>query len=344
MNAITASGPSYGFGRKLLWLIRREWWEHRGSFFTGPVIAGGIFLILTLLMLIIGQVLFNKNKPLDGAVKINNLDLAKLDQNALASPEHLQSYADAINVSLLLAGTWPLVIFGFAVFFYLLGALYDERRDRSILLWKSLPLSDTQTVLSKLVTALLVAPLSASLVALVTALGFGLLISLFILINGGNPLTLFWAHLSPLQLAGGLFAWIPIYMLWALPTVGWLMLCSAWARNVPFLWAILLPLLAGIAVSMFSMLGYSSGGFWYHIVWRLLASAWPGGHMLHYLRTQDGLDLLRPLQDDLSLLLRIDGPWGGWHLLASPELWLGAIAGIAMMLIAIRLRRWRSEA
>lgn len=176
MNAIATSGKSYGFGRKLLWLIRREWWEHRGSFFTGPLIAGGIFLILTLLMLIIGLILLSKDRTLDG--KINNLDLAQLDQNTLAQmvPEHLQSYVDAINISLLLAGTWPLVIFGFAVFFYLLGALYDERRDRSILLWKSLPLSDTQTVLSKLVTALLVAPLSASLVALVTALGFGLLI------------------------------------------------------------------------------------------------------------------------------------------------------------------------
>ncbi|PJJ97799.1 hypothetical protein CO615_06965 [Lysobacteraceae bacterium NML75-0749] len=343
MNAITASGPSYGFGRKLLWLIRREWWEHRGSFFTGPVIAGGIFLILTLLMLIIGQVLFNKNKPLDGAVKINNLDLAKLDQNTLAqmSPEHLQSYADAINVSLLLAGTWPLVIFGFAVFFYLLGALYDERRDRSILLWKSLPLSDTQTVLSKLVTALLVAPLSASLVALVTALGFGLLISLFILINGGNPLTLFWAHLSPLQLAGGLFAWIPIYMLWALPTVGWLLLCSAWARSAPFLWSLLVPILSGIAISMFSTLGYSSSWYWQHIVWRLIASAWPGSHWLGYIGNLEGSP---SIWQGLPLSAINSELWFGYPLLTRPTLWLGAVAGIAMILIAIRLRRWRSEA
>ena len=47
---------------------------------------------------------------------------------------------------------------GFVVFFYCLGSLYDERKDRSVLFWKSLPVSDRDTVLSKALSALVVAP------------------------------------------------------------------------------------------------------------------------------------------------------------------------------------------
>ena len=55
-------------------------------------------------------------------------------------------------------------------------------------------------------------------------------------------------------MAGGMLAWIPVYALWALPTVGWLMLCSAWARSKPFLWAVMIPMFAGIFVSWFDLM------------------------------------------------------------------------------------------
>ncbi|WP_210235883.1 ABC-2 transporter permease, partial [Mesorhizobium sp. M1C.F.Ca.ET.212.01.1.1] len=83
-------------------------------------------------------------------------------------------------------------VLAFVVFFYCLGALYDDRRDRSILFWKSLPLSDTQTVLSKVISALIVAPLIAVIAGIITMLGFLLVISVVALMHGGSPMTLIW--------------------------------------------------------------------------------------------------------------------------------------------------------
>src|SRR3546814_20822192 len=59
----------------------------------------------------------------------------------------------ALDVAMYSAMGLLVVVLGFVVFFYCLGALYDDRRDRSILFWKSLPVSDASTVLSKVFSA-----------------------------------------------------------------------------------------------------------------------------------------------------------------------------------------------
>lgn len=345
MSRSPAPGSHYGFGRKLLWLVRREWWENRGSFFTAPLIAATLSLLLFTLLLGIIQVLIKKvgrtsGEPLE-------LDIVGFEAfmrgEAALSPEQLDAHAAAVNTLTLSAATWPMVVLGFAVLFYLLASLYDDRSDRSILLWKSLPLSDTQTVLSKFLSAMVVAPLSAVAVSLLAMLGMVFVMSAFILINGGNPLLLYWQHLSPGFLLGSLVGWLPVYILWAMPTVGWLMLCSAWARSVPFLWAVLIPLLSGITASMFSILGYSPGNFWYYFVLRLVTGVFPGSHMLAYIKHREALPVTHQVGDDPSLLIRADGLLGGWPLFAVPELWLGVVAGLAMMAAAIALRRWRHD-
>ena len=198
-------------------------------------------------------------------------------------------------------------------------------------------------MLSKLVTAIVVGPLLAVGLGIAVMLGFGLLASAFIAINGANPFTLYWAQLDPVLIMGTLLSWIPMYILWALPTAGWLLLCSAWAKSKPFLWAILLPVFAGLLVSWFDLLRFArleSGWFWENIVARLLTSAWPGSHMLGVVdnETMDaasrrGLDLV-----DFAGML------SATELLASPSLWIGALAGAAMIAGAIRLRRLRELA
>src|SRR5690606_39463443 len=105
--------------------------------------------------------------------------------------------------------------------------------------------SDGETVLSKVASAVLVAPLLATIASILTMFGFLVLVSLVVLFYGGNPVTLLWGPASPLLLSLQYLAAIPVYALWALPTVGWLLLCSSWARSKPFLWAVVLPLLAG---------------------------------------------------------------------------------------------------
>jgi ABC-2 type transport system permease protein len=228
------------------------------------------------------------------------------------------------------------------VFFFCLGSLYDERKDRSVLFWKSLPLSDGQTVLSKAASALVVAPAIAVAAAIASMFGFLVLISAFVLLHHGNPYSLIWGPGSPLKVAASMIALIPVYALWALPTVGWLMLCSAWARSKPFLWAILIPVFSGILISWFNLMNVfhlNDGWFWKNIVFRGLFSVFPGtwyaSPAMH-----DAISMKVENPGDLANAIQIGKSWA---LFGSAELWIGAVAGAAMIYAAIRLRRWRDD-
>lgn len=344
---ITAAHPTH----KLKWLLKRELWEHRGGFIWAPLIAGIVSLFFTLVGGGIGQYAMHRYGGKIMYVDGKEVPLSQVDWNQLltdASPEDLGKLGEAINLMTLMSSTWPLLVFAFVVFFYLLGSLYEERKDRSVLFWKSMPISDAQTVLSKLLTALVVGPLIALAITWLMMLATGLIASLFIAINGGNPFILYWSHLSPLKLFTATFGWLPVYVAWALPTAGWLMLCSAWAKRMPFLWAIMVPVFAGVAISTVNGIVDGFGGtrghvvgewFWQHVVLRVLTGTWPGSHLLGYLGTPH----LQRLDRSPDALWGWDGVTTGLHLFASPQLWIGAIAGILMILAAIRLRRWRDE-
>jgi len=256
-------------------------------------------------------------------------------------PAEMEKFAQGIDLTLFLSSVWPFIVLGFVVFFYCLGALYDERKDRSVLFWKSLPLSDSQTVLSKVASAVVVAPVIAVAAAIATMLGFLVILSAVVLLHGGNPWTLLWGPASPLTIAAGSLAWIPVYALWALPTVGWLLLASAWSRSKPFLWAIMVPLFAGIFVSWFDLMrGFQldSDWFWQHVVGRLLLGTVPGMDLTY----RDGFGQTSG-HHNLEGFLHDISPANQLASLAMPELWIGVVAGAAMIYVAIRLRRWRDE-
>ena len=357
MNALVnesriATAPTPHPTHKLKWLLKRELWEHKGGFVWAPLIAGIISLFFTLIGGGIGQYAMNRYGGKIVYVDGKEVPLSQVDWTQLlrdASPEDVEKLSEAINLMTLMSSTWPLLVFAFVVFFYLLGSLYDERKDRSVLFWKSMPISDAQTVLSKLLTALLVGPLIALAITGLVMLATGLMMSIFIAINGGNPFYLYWSHLSPFKLFIGTFGWLPIYVLWALPTAGWLMLCSAWARRMPFLWAVMLPIFAGVAVSMVNGIVDAFGGtrghvvgewFWQHIVLRALTGTWPGSHLLGYIGTPH----VEQLSGNPDTLWQWDGLTTGLPLLATSQLWIGALIGIAMIFAATRLRRWRDDA
>ena len=322
------------------WLLRREFWEHKGGFFWAPLITGVVFLLFTLIGGGTGQYMFERHGG-----KIVNIDGHEVPLSEIswgeflskASPEDLRQLHDIINGSTLVSATWPVMVFGIVVFFYLLGCLYDERKDRSVLFWKSLPLSDRDTVLSKAASALLVAPTIAILVAIACMFAFMVMLSGFVLLHNGNPVTLLWGPGSPLSNAGLMLSMIPIYALWALPTAGWLLLCSAWSRSKPFLWAILIPVFAGTFISWFDAMNLfqlDSAWFWKNIVARGLLSVFPGTWIdVMNLGAMTGKEVPR----HAAILQSTYG------VLATPNLWLGAVAGIAMIVGAIRLRRWRDE-
>lgn len=324
---------------KLKLLLRREFWEHKGGFFWAPIWAGGISLLLTLMALIFGEVAMRREAvsglKVNGQVMINGLDLNLITEQM--SPEDVQKLADGISLSTASAMFWPLLVLGFVVFFYCLGSLYDERKDRSVLFWKSLPVSDRDTVLSKALSALVVAPTLAIAVGIACMIAFLLVLSVFVLLHHGNPFVLLWSPDNLLANAGVALAAIPVYALWALPSAGWLLLCSAWSKSKPFLWAIMIPVFAGVFISWFDLMNVfnlDSSWFWKNVVAHLLGGVFPGTWFT--VMDMDGLQV-KELGNHLVLLKAL------YSALATPQLWIGAGAGIAMIAAAVRLRRWRDD-
>jgi ABC-2 type transport system permease protein len=322
------------------WLLRREFWEHKGSMFWAPVV------VAALLVLFVGGSLgyglathgIGRHVEINGQVVSHGTFAAALPAETREKVVHVAS-------SMYLAAGSPLfIILTGAVFFYCLGALYDERRDRSILFWKSLPVSDGMTVLSKVVTALCVAPMITMALATGASLAL-LLIGCAVLSAGGvNMFGALFAspdlYLQPLRLLGLL----PVYIVWALPTIGWLLLVSSWARTKPFLWAVGVPLIAVILAKWISM---ALGGFehdalnvqWFssQVVGRALGGLVPG----IWFAFTDGIPhALPPTENGIDM----HGVFAAsWMTLATAKAWIGALIGAAMIFGAVRLRRWRDE-
>lgn len=344
-TAATGSRPPLHQTHRFKLLLQREFWEHKGGFLWAPLVAGAIFLLLALMGIGVGEMAKQRLAGDAGqmtfedgeTMSINGLDLGRLTEKL--GPEEMKHLAGGVDLSLMMASSWPFIVLAFVVFFYCLGTLYDERKDRSVLFWKSLPLSDRETVLSKVASATLVAPALAVVAAIATMFGFLVITSAVVMLHGGNPMHLLWGPGSPLRLAAQFVAAIPVYALWALPTVGWLLLCSAWARSKPFLWALMIPVFAGIFVTWFDLMQLFNSEtvwFWKNVVARMLLSVAPGSWMdVATLDTAniDGPAALRDLFNLRSM----------YSVLLTPQLWIGVAAGGAMILAAIRLRRWRDE-
>jgi ABC-2 type transport system permease protein len=218
---------------RLMTLVKREYWENKGAFRTTPLVIGGIYVI-GLLMAVITTVYFdNEFHTLKDAIRF----IAGQDE-ALRSKilyEGALSSASLFTLAL-----------GFVVFFYLLGSLYDDRKDRSILFWKSLPASDTLTVASKLVAAMVLAPLIFWLVFIVTMVVLSIIASIIVLMVGENPWTLFLGVSNPVKAWGLILASYLAQSIWALPLYGWLMLVSAFAPRIPLLFAVLPPVVFAV--------------------------------------------------------------------------------------------------
>ena len=320
------------------WLVRREFWENKGSLFWAPVIAGALMVLFigaTALWSVASGKIVDAGMQIDG----RQIDLAGV--YATLHPEKKQQIVSTL-ASTYLAGAAPLFLMLSVVsFFYCLGALYDERRDRSILFWKSLPLSDQSTVLSKLATALCVAPLITIAVATVTSLALLLIGALLLSFKGINLFGALLAdpslYLAPLHV----LALLPVYMLWALPTVGYLFMVSAWARSKVFLWAVGVPVMTVAVIAWTNLLHSNGNGVrWFveNILFRGLGGLIPGAWLgLNSVDTRLIVQVGHKTIDMSGLLAQ------SYKTLLTPEMWIGAAAGAAMIFAAMRLRRWKDE-
>lgn len=314
------------------WLVKREFWEHKGGFFWAPVVTGIVFLALNIMGIVLGEVFGRRNNW--GMFKYGGMDM-----HATMSVQDMNNAGAVMDISLYAIAGIVLCVTAIVVFFYCLGALYDDRRDRSVLFWKSLPLSDTSTVLSKVASAALLAPAIAVVVGVIVGLAMSFLFAVVASMHGVGLWGLLMAA-HPIRVVLNMILLIPLYAIWALPTVGWLLLCSSWARSKPFLWAIALPVGAGVIVSWFGLMGIaglSSEWFWKNVVGRLLGSLAPGGWISNASQLS-GVD-----RDDPASLVNSMGLAYHYSALASPSLWIGAVAGAAMIAGAIWFRRWRDD-
>ncbi len=200
--------------------------------------------------------------------------------------------------------------------FYCLDALYGERRDRSILFWKSLPVSDLTTVLAKASIPLLILPLLTFAITIVTQWIMLLLSSAVMLARGQSVATL-WSHLPLFQMSLMLlFHLVAIHGLQFAPIYCWMLLVSGWARRAPLLWAVLPPLAIGVA----EKIAFNTSHFA-----ALLGYLFGGGPEI-----ATGKMAMAPLT-----------PLAVGQFLINPGLWIGLVVAAAFLAAAVRLRRYR---
>ena len=314
--------------KTMKWLIRRELWEHKGMLVWAPAVIAALIAALAVM-----GAFFEKN------INLNEKGSpSAVLANAIEDGERTQIVEILVHTYLGIS-TPILIVLGFVVFFYCLGALHDERRDRSLLFWKSLPVSDAMTVMSKFLLAAVVAPLISLSIAFALSLIVLIISCVMLLVQGtslfGQILLTPDMYLMPLRMLGLL----PFYVLWALPTIGWLLMVSSMARSKVFLWAVGTPLVAGVLLlwSENSLhLGINAGWFVTNIFSRLLLSAMPGSWMIF---DEGNSQLVRPSSTSLSETIFN----ASWSMLAHAHIWIGAVAGAAMIAVAIWMRRRREE-
>lgn len=285
--------------RPFFWSVQRELWENR-SIYLAPLVAAGVVLF---------------------GFGITALGLPRLRANALA----LESARQRTAIELPYDVAAMMIMFtAFIVgVFYCLDALHGERRDRSILFWKSLPVSDHTTVLSKAIVPLAILPLLTFAIIIATQF-LMLLISTAVLLPSGLAGTT-WRILPWFQLSIILLYGLVTMALWQAPLFGWLLLVSGYARRATFLWAVL-PWLAVAAIEKIAfntayfaqMLGRRVGGSFEEA---FVVVKYPKGA---HVPMVDRLTDLDPLK-----------------FLSSPGLWIGLLFAAAFLIAAIRLRRYR---
>src|SRR6202163_459502 len=288
-----ANGLSY-YGaptRPLYWSVWRELWENR-SIYIAPLIVAAVQVV---------------------GFAISAIGLAERRRGVLLlEPAKQRALIEQPYDLAAMMMIFTMFIVGV---FYCLDALHGERRDRSILFWKSLPVSDLTTVLSKVTIPLVVLPLIAFAIVVCVQLVMVLETGVVLIFHGMSPGST-WAHVPMFQNWLVLLYGLAAVALWHAPIYGWLLLVSGWARRATFLWAVL-PL---IVIQIFEKIPFGTSYFGSFVRPRLMGFAPPAfgfhgqGHP-----TIDSLSQLAP-----------------GRYLSGPGLWIGLVFAAAFFVAAVR--------
>jgi ABC-2 type transport system permease protein len=279
--------------RPYYWSVRRELWEYR-AVYIAPVIAAALFLFGFLINIM----------SLRRHISASQLDPAQ--------QHHLLFARYEISAALIMGTAFIVGIF------YTLDALYGERRDRSILFWKSLPVSDLTVVLSKVTVPAVLLPLLSFVITIATQL-IALMLSSVIFAGSGVDTAKLWTEASFFHVSWiMLYHIVTVHGLWYAPIYGWLLLVSAWAPRAPFLWAFLPP---------FVICGVEKLAFNTTHCLNLLESRLSGPSSKSVAAGGSHMDSLAELIPQ--------------HFFSEPGLWIGLAIAAAFVFAAVRVRRYQ---
>jgi len=289
--------------RRLFWSIRRELWENRAIYIAPLAVAA--FIIL-------GFFYSTLRMPTGMLITSTVNDNGTVTQSSHGLNPILPY---TIAAGLIMATTFLVGIF------YCLDALYGERRDRSILFWKSLPVSDLTTVLSKAAIPLVLLPLLTWAITVVTQ-SIMLLINVIVFhargvdtgpLHSGLPLTQ-----NSMML---LYHLVAVHALWYAPIWCWFLLVSAWARRTPLLWATLPPLALGVLEMITLHTGH---------IFEILKYRMHGPGDIDFTSSN--------MAPNMSMHMGMSPA----QFLATPGLWTGLLLAAFFIAAAIQLRRYRN--
>jgi ABC-2 type transport system permease protein len=293
----------------LVTLIRRELWEHRALWIAPLLVA----------VLLIGS--------------------AFLATIHLPGQEAHDGHASGhINLQIYGALQWvtalpQLLVMVIVLNFYLLDCLYAERKDRSILFWKSLPVGDGITVASKLLVALLVVPVGVFLLSALSNLLIVGILNLRAVLRPLSDTITQWDTLMWIKQEAMILVILLMSVLWYAPAAAYLALLSAWARRTVVLWAVLPPLL---------LLYLEWYAFATHHIYRFLEYRTVGIWQIMHLGT--AIESAATLRTPANSVLAGDfGSLRLWPALTNIDLWLGLAAAIGLAWLTARMRRFRDD-